>query len=81
MIAASPGSLSKAVTTIAVDDHNVCTLIDTGSTDNYIISQRIVQDLGLHVYPGGGQVTMAATTCTSSIQGYSAVDVRIIIKM
>ena len=68
------GSLSKAVTTIAVNSHDVNALIDTGSTDNYI-SPRIVQDLGLHVYQSGGQVTMAATNCTSAIQGYSVVEI------
>ena len=76
VIAASPGSLSEAVTTITVDNHNVSGLINTGSTENYI-SQHIVQDLGLHVYPGDGQVTMAVTDYTSSIQGYCVADVQI----
>lgn len=74
VLAASLDSVSKAVIKISINDKEVQALVDTGSCKNFI-SQGIVEDMSLSVFPGASKVTMATTTLTTEILGYCVLDI------
>lgn len=76
MSAASPSCLKKAVVKVYINGIKAEALIDTGSSESFI-NHSFVCKHRMKVIPGGGTVSMASTTLSSSIVGHLIVDLKL----
>lgn len=67
-ITASIGGLVKALVPATVNNYRIQALIDTGSTSSFI-SNYLVNKLSLKILHADGKVSMASTSCYSTILG------------
>lgn len=64
-----PGLLSKAIIRVKVNNINANILIDTGSSNSFIM-EEFVQNHKIKSYLESGQILMATTTYSSNFKGY-----------
>lgn len=71
------GDSSKVVISVTLNDNiQAKALLDTGSTESFI-SQKMVHAHKLNTSPSSGGVTLAVKNCTSSVQGYCYLNLKI----
>ena len=73
-LAASPRSLSLAVTQVLVNDIPLQALIDTGSTESFV-SSSVTRRYKWPIVPSQNTITLASTSCTSITTGHCFVNV------
>ena len=71
-----PTDLSNAILQITMQNQNLCALIDSGSTDNYV-SEASIQVLGLSISLSYHKVSTAQTNFTCNVIGTCKTDIQV----
>ena len=67
-------SLSKATIKVQINKKQLQTLVDTGSSENFI-SEKTAKELGLKILPSKTKITMAAGDLSKSTNGHVITDI------
>jgi hypothetical protein len=71
--AGAPNCLSHAIRKVEINGHSLTTLIDTGSSDNFI-NKYIVNKYQIPYIKSSGSVSMASSSLKTKIKGYCKVN-------